>query len=133
MSIDDAECVCETIDQPLLTVKVVHRKNTVGLKVIACLLKCLEGKEITFEAQRRLAGNEREGVGQREQDEIVTLLCALQEGATVVDVHIDARVLVRGIRMHLLTDLLDTGINLDRVHVGRPLSERESHIVSSSR
>ena len=56
------------------------------LEVVAGRLHRLLGEEVALEAERRLARHERDRVRQREQDQVVLLVGALEERAAVVDV-----------------------------------------------
>ena len=91
-------------------------------------LKGLLGEQVALEPQLRGPGHQGEGVGQREDDEVVLLVGALDERATVVDVERHPRVLVRVVGVLLLADLGDARVDLHGVDVLGALAQRERDV-----
>ncbi len=85
-------------------------------------------EEVALESELAVAGDERHRVGQREDDQVVRVARALEERASVVDLHVDPRVVVRVIGVPLLADLVDPRIDLDGVDVLRALRQREGDV-----
>ena len=73
------------VDQPALAVVVVHREHATLGEVVAGRLDGLGGEQVALEPHRRLAGDERERVGQGEQDAVPLLVRPLEVGPPVVD------------------------------------------------
>ena len=118
----------QAIDQPPLAVVVVHGEGAIGLEVGARLLHRLAREEVALEPKGGLAADERQGVGEGEQDQVVLLVGPLKEGSPVVDVDADARVVVWVLRVTLGADLLEARVDLDRVHVPGALGQRDRHV-----
>src|SRR5439155_3242583 len=72
-------------------------------------------EEVALEPQCRLALHQREGVGQREQDQVVLPAGSLEEGATVLDVLMHPRVGVDVIGVVQLAELIQLRVDLYRV------------------
>ena len=96
--------------------------------MIAGGLRRLQREQVALEAQRARARDEGQRIGQREQDQVVLLVGLLQERAPVVDVHADARVLIRVVGVVLRTEALQRRVDLDRVDVRRTLRQRDRDI-----
>ncbi len=118
----------EPVDQPRLAVVVVHREDAVLGEVVARLGDGLLGEQVRLEPELAGARDEGQRVGQGEEDEVVLLVVARQEGATVVDVDADARVVVGLVRVDLAADLLDPRVDLHRVDVLRALGQGEGDV-----
>ena len=101
--------------------------------MVVGLLDRLAREEIGLQAQLARTAHEREGVGQREEDEVVLPVGARQEGAPVINVRRHPRVGVRLVGVLFDADLLDTRIDLDRVDALSATRERERHIGACSR
>ena len=111
------EHVGELGHQPVLPVVVVEHEDAVSGEVVATAAKaCSVNRK---DSRRRLAvcADQRQRVGQREDDQVVLLVGAAQEGAAVVDVARDARVLVGLVGVLVDADLLDARVDLDGVDV----------------
>ena len=91
----------QAIDQPRLAVEVVHREDPARRQVRLRRLHRSRREQVALETQRRLARDERERVRQREQDQVVALVRALEERAAVGDVHVDPRIVVRMLGIEL--------------------------------
>ncbi len=133
MAVGRVERPGQAIDQPLLAVVVVHGERAIGLQVGARLLHRLAREQVALEPKRGLAADERQRVGQREQDQVVLLVGPLEERPPVVDVDADARVVVGSLGVTLGADLLQPRIDLDRVDVLGALLPGRSRRPSPSR
>ena len=114
-------------------VVVVHGKDPAGAQVGPHRLHGLQGEQVALEAQRGLAADERQRVGQGEDDEVVATVAALEKGASVVDVHAHARVLVGAIGVVAGADRLDHRVDLDGVDVPGALRESDGDVVAVAR
>ena len=74
------------LDEPRLAVVVVHGERATGGEVVAVRLDGLLGEQVALEADRRLALQQRERVGEGEQDRVPLAVGLLEEGAAVGDV-----------------------------------------------
>ena len=90
---------------------------------IAC-----EREQVALQAERRLPADQRQRVGQGEQDQVVGCVGLFQEGAAVIDVDRYARILVGVIRVQFGTDLLQLRIDLDGVDVLGALRQGDGDI-----
>ena len=79
------------VDQPPLAIAVVHRERAALGQVRPRRGDGLAREQVALQPQRAVARHQREGVGQREQHEVVAGRGALQERAPVVDDQVDAR------------------------------------------
>ena len=118
----------EPVDQPVLAVEVVHREATVGLEVVVRRAQGLLGEQEGLESDLRGAVDERERVGQGEQDQVVLRVGVLQEGPAVVHVGGDALVLVGVVGVVLAAELQDPGVDLDGVHVLGTLAQGDGDV-----
>ena len=82
-------------DQPVVAVVVVEHEDAVLGEVVAHAGERLLGEQERLEPELALLADQRQRVGQREDDEVVLLVGRAQERAAVVDVAGDARVGVR--------------------------------------
>ena len=128
MVVRGAEGPGQAIDQPPLAVVVVHGERAIWLEVGARLLHRLPREEVALEPKGGLAADERQGVGEREQDQVVLLVGPLEERPPIVDVDADARVVVGVLGVTLGADLLEAGVDLDRVHVPGALGQCDRHV-----
>ena len=127
--VDIVERARVAIEKERLVV-VVHREGPARIQVSPDRRHRLLCEEVVLEPKRALPCEQRQRVGQREQDEVVVVLRLLDEGAPVIDVDAHARVLVRPARMERLAERLDLGIDLDGVDVLRALGERDGDVVA---
>ena len=118
----------QPVDQPRLAVVVVHREGAVRLQMTPHGLHRLAGEQEGFEADLRGAADQRQRIRQREQDQVVLLVRAFQEGAAVVDVPRHARIGIRAIDVLFAADLEDAWIDVDCVDMPRPFAERDRHV-----
>ncbi len=123
----------EPVDEPALAVVVVHREGAAGLEVLAGGPHGLRGEQVALQPQRAGSGHQGERVGQREQDEVVAAVGALQEGAPVGDVGGDARVVVRPVGVLRAAELAQFGIDLDGVDPAGALGQRDGHVGAAAR
>src|SRR5947208_2454698 len=100
--------------------------------MIAGSLERLLREEIALKSKRRLAGEERQRVREREDDEVVGVICALQKCPAIIDDPVDPRVLVRMAWVELDTDRHQLRIDLDRIHRLRSVSKSSRDIVAVS-
>ena len=114
-------------------VVVVHGEDPAGGEVVAHRFHGLAGEEVALESERPLAAHQGQRVGQGEQDQVVRLIAPLQEGPAIIDVHGDARVLVRVRGVVVPTGLLQDRIDLDRIHRGGSLRQGVRHVVATAR
>src|ERR1035437_8690022 len=91
-----------------------------GSRVCACALK----------AQRGLARDQGQAVGEGKHDEVILLSGVLEELTAIGDVNADPRVLVRLVGMVVETDLVELGIDLHRVNVLGAVSQSNSDVVA---
>ena len=110
-------------------VVVVHRERAARRQVRPGRRECLGGEQEALEADAALAGQRRQRVGQRVQDEVVLLLGVLQVLAAVADMDGDPRVLVGVGRVILPPDLHEHRVDLDRVDMPGSLGEGDRDIV----
>ena len=108
----------EPVDDPLLAVEVVHRERAARREVIARGLRRLQREQVALQAQRTRARDQRQRVGQREQDQVVLLvddccrnarpssMCTLTRGSCIGVVGLVLR-----------TEALQRRVDLDRVDV----------------
>ena len=106
-------------DQPVFAVVVVHREHAVGFQAVTGCLQGLLGEQEALEAQRRLSRQEGDRVGQGQQDQVVLAVGALQEGPSVVDVDLNARVVVGAVGVVVAAQFVEAGVDLHRIDVGR--------------
>ena len=75
-----------------------------------------------------MRADERQRIGQREDDEVVLVGRAAHERATVVDVDADPRILVDALGMEVAADLGELRVDLDRVDVRRAVVQRQRDV-----
>ena len=80
------------------------------------------GEQVVLQAQGRLAGDDRERVGQGQQHEVVAPVGPLQERPAVVDVGRDPRVGVGAVGVAVAAQPLQCRVDLDRVDPPGPLA-----------
>jgi hypothetical protein len=85
VAVDRGHAAGVALQQPRLVV-VVHREDAIRLQVRARLLHGLDGEQVVLQAQRRLAGDDRERVGQGQHDEVIAPVRPFQERPAAVDV-----------------------------------------------
>ena len=124
--------VRELRDQPGLAVVVVEHEDPVVSEVVADACEGLLGEQEGLEAEVGRRAHQRQGIGQREDDQVVLLVGVAQEGAAVVDVPRDARILVGAIRVLRDADGLDLGVDLDRVDVLGAVRQRLRHVAATA-
>ena len=129
LSVDIRERARVAVAEPRLVV-VVHRECSAGLEQLLHAFHRLLGEEVVLEPQHALPCEERERVGQREDDQVVAVVCVLHVGAAIVDVFRHARVLPRMIRVVLTAEPLDLRVDLDCVDVLRAFRERDRDVVA---
>jgi len=127
--VDLVERAGVAVEQERLVV-VVHREGPARLQVTAHLAHRLRREEVVLEPQARLPGEQRQRVREREEDQVVFAVGALDERAPVVHVRVDARVLVRMIRVVAPPEVLELRVDLDRVDPPRSLRERDRDVVA---
>ena len=113
-------------------VVVVHRDHSPGLQVLVDLLHRFAGEQVALQPQRRLTGEDRERIGDRVQDEVVSALGVVEERPTVLDVHRHARVLIRVVGVMVATESIQQRVDLHGVDVCRALRERDRHVVAAA-
>ena len=111
------------VDQPRLAVVVVHGEDAAVGEVVAVGLDGLLREEVALEPHGRLALQERERVGEGQQDRVPPVVGRLEEGAPVGEVGVDPRVVVGGQRVPT-PELEQVGVDLDRVDVVAPRAAR---------
>ena len=79
-----------------------------------------------------MLADQGQGVGQREDDQVVLLVGRPQVRPAVVDVR-DPRVLVRVVGVILHADLLDGRVDLHGVHVARAVGQGDGHVGAAAR
>ena len=104
-----------------------------GLQVRSDLAQRLFGEQIALEPERRLPREHGERVRDGEQDEVVPSIGVVEEGTTILDVHGHPRVLVRMVRVEVTSQSIDQRVDLDGVHVRRPLGESDGDVVAAAR
>ena len=119
------------LQQPRLVV-VVHGEHAVGPQVGAGLGDRLDGEQVVLQAQGRLAGDDRERVGQGQHHQVVAPAGLLQERPAVVDVGRDPRVEVGAVGVAVASQALQGRVDLDRVHVPGPLGQGHGHVVAGA-
>jgi hypothetical protein len=119
------------LQQPRLVV-VVHGEHAVGPQVAAGLGDRLDGEQVALQAQGRLAGDDRERVGQGQHDQVVAAAGLLQERPAVVDVGRDPRVEVGAVGVAVTSQALQGRVDLDRVHVPGPVGQGHGHVVAGA-
>ena len=122
----------ESIDQPRLPVEVVHAEDAVGRQMRLRRLHRSGREQVALEAEGGLPCQERQRVRQREQDHVVAIGRPLEERPAVGDVHVDARVVVRMLRIELDPQLVEVGVDLDRIDTLRAVGQSDGHIATRS-
>ena len=113
-------------------VVVVHGERSTLLQVIADRTHRLQREQVALQTEPALPRDERQRVGQGEQDEVVASVGPLQERPAVVDVDRHPRVLVRMLRMQVAAEPLQHGIDLHRIDVLRAVGERQGDVVPAA-
>jgi hypothetical protein len=104
-----------------------------GLQVLARRAQRLLGEQERLEPDLRGAVDQREGVGQGEEDEVVARPRVLQERPPVVDMGRHPPVLVGVVGVVLTPELQDAGVDLDGVHVPGALPQGDGHVGAGPR
>ena len=101
--------------------------------MVADAVEGLGREQERLEAQVRGGADQGQRIRQGEDDEVVLLGGAPQEGAAVVDDPGHAGIVVRAVRMVANADLLDLRVDLDRVDVARAMLERDRDVRAGAR
>jgi len=89
-------------------------------------------EQVVLEPEARLAAEQGECVGEREQDQVVTTRRLVEEGAAIVDVNTYARVLVWTVRVVEGSEVLDLGVDFHGIDVPCPHGEGDGDVVAVS-
>ena len=119
------------IDEPRLAVVVVHRERAAVGEVVAVRLDGLGGEQVALQAHRRLALEQRQRVGQGEQDRVPAAIRRLEERPSVGDVGVDARIVVGAVGMGP-ADVEQVLVDLHGVHRRRPARQGDGDVVARS-
>ena len=115
------------------SVVVVHREHAAGGEPLTDRRHRLLREEVRLEPERPLAGDERERVGEREQDQVELLVGPFEEGAAVVDVRGHPGVAVRLLGVEVPADALEHRIDLDGVDRRGAFAQRDGDVVAVAR
>ena len=117
------------VDQPRLAVVVVHRQRAARAQVVAIGVDGFLGEEVALQAHRRLALQQRQGVGEGQQDRVPLPIGPLQEGPTVGDVSDDAGVVVWAVRV-LAAEVEEVPVDLHGVDTRGTAGHGDGHVVA---
>ena len=106
-----------------MAIAVVQDEDAVRGQVVADRLERLDGEEEGLQADVRRVAEQRERIGKREDDQVVVVRARSQERSSVVDVGVNARVQVGLVRVELLAQGQDRGIDLHRIDSRCPVSQ----------
>ena len=107
----------QTRGKPALSKIVVDYEGAVRLEVALDVFERLTSEQKTLEANIAVAAMQHERVDQRIDNQIVLPIARTQKVAAVVQVNLNALVLVRMVRMVLSSQAIDGRIDLDCVNM----------------
>ena len=86
------------------------------------------GEQVALQPHLAAARDQRERVGQGENDQVVGAVRTFQQRPAVVDVHVDPGVVVRVVGVVLTPELQQPRVDLDGVDTRRAALQRDSHV-----
>ena len=132
------ESMVQQTEEPVGNPLHVHREgqgnDPVRSEAISDFLDALCRVDVVVEAHARHVREQPVRVEEAEDDRVVLLIRSCEERTRVGDVQMNARVVVRVLRMQLLAEIRDVGVDLDCVDLcdGRA-PQRRGNVVTGAR
>jgi hypothetical protein len=116
----------DAVHDPALAEEVIGDEPAAGLQDATHVLEGFLGKEKAFQPDAADTAVQDQRVDEGVDDQIVFLVGLAKEVPAVVQVQVDARVLVGAGRVMSHADPRDHGVDFDRVDMGTPPASRSS-------